>query len=249
MKDPARLVEGSDGLGRQLLLAAREERPNSASLQRALVAASAAAAATTVGTGAAATGSAVAMWLKWLGIGAAGGLLTMGVVSAVVPAGRSPASVAPPRAAVAAPTATRAPSGRSADTKADTVATDKTTPRVSAAAENEARQPRAAASSRASAAPPIASADGLGAELASLDAARSRLRGGDAAGALVQLDAHARRFPKPRLGQEAALVRIEALAALGRCAEARRIGDAFLSANAGSVLAQRVRSIMGRCGG
>jgi hypothetical protein len=57
--------------------------------------------------------------------------------------------------------------------------------------------------------------------VAQLAAALERLRAGkDAGGALALLDEHRRRFPGGALGDEARVVRVEALLALGRSREA-----------------------------
>jgi hypothetical protein len=69
--------------------------------------------------------------------------------------------------------------------------------------------------------------DDLNAELLLLDEARKSLAAGDAARALSRLEAHAERYPMSRLEQERAALRIKALIAAGRHAEARAEGDRF----------------------
>jgi hypothetical protein len=78
-------------------------------------------------------------------------------------------------------------------------------------------------------------------ELAALDAARSALAEGDAAGALTLLDAYARGFPRGGLDLEAEVLRIDALAKAGRNGQARRRAQAFLRRHPNSVLASRAR--------
>jgi len=87
-----------------------------------------------------------------------------------------------------------------------------------------------------------ASASGaLSAELGVLDVARGRLAAGDAKGALGVLDDYARTFPRGRLGIEAEVLRIDALAQSGDAQAAKRHAAAFLKRNPKSVLAPRVR--------
>jgi outer membrane protein assembly factor BamD (BamD/ComL family) len=87
----------------------------------------------------------------------------------------------------------------------------------------------------------------LGDELREVDQARRRLASGDAAGALADIARYEQRFPGGRLRQEAALLRVEALAASGRCAEARSAASGFLAAHPESVLAKRARTLLARC--
>lgn len=80
--------------------------------------------------------------------------------------------------------------------------------------------------------PPAASSAGavrLREEVALMDRARRALAAGDTARALAALDQHQRSFPSGTLGQEAKLLRIEALARSGDRAAARALGERFLS--------------------
>lgn len=81
----------------------------------------------------------------------------------------------------------------------------------------------------------------LTAELGALDSARVALGGGDAAGALALLDAYGRDYPRGRLGLEAEVLRIHALARSGQKGIARKRAEAFLERHPNSVLASRVR--------
>lgn len=92
---------------------------------------------------------------------------------------------------------------------------------------------------------PKAAAPALSAELSALDAARSSLSAGDSKGALKALDAYARSFPRGRLGIEAEVLRIDALAKSGQTAAARTRAEAFIKRHPDSVLASRVRSSIG----
>jgi hypothetical protein len=89
-------------------------------------------------------------------------------------------------------------------------------------------------------------APALSAELGALDAARSKLASGDASGALTALDAYARNFPHGKLGLEAEVVRIDALAKSGQTAAARKRAEAFMKRHPDSVLASRVRAYAGQ---
>ena len=82
-------------------------------------------------------------------------------------------------------------------------------------------------------------------ELSSLDAARGLLARGDATGALARLDAYGRAYPHGRLGLEAEVLRIDALAESGRRDAARARAEAFLQHHPHSVLAARVRTRLG----
>jgi len=91
--------------------------------------------------------------------------------------------------------------------------------------------------------PPVA-AHSLESEVAVLDFAQRALAAGQPSVALQDLDTHRRLFPNPHLLPEATLVRIEALFALGRFAEARKLGEQLLAAQPAGALAQRVRSLL-----
>jgi len=85
----------------------------------------------------------------------------------------------------------------------------------------------------------------LAEELASLDSARALLARGDAAGALVRLDAHNRAYPKGRLQLEAEVLRIDALTKNGQTNLAKKRAETFLRKHPNSVLASRVRMLLG----
>ena len=88
-------------------------------------------------------------------------------------------------------------------------------------------------------------APSLADEVASLDAARRALSSGDGPGALRALDGFQQAFPRARLGTEAHIMRIEALAASGRSSEARIAGESFLASHPDSPFAPRVRRAIG----
>jgi RNA polymerase sigma-70 factor, ECF subfamily len=92
---------------------------------------------------------------------------------------------------------------------------------------------------------PASSAESLRGELAQLDAARSRLAGGEPEQALGLLDAYDRATPRGALKLEAEVMRIDALSRSGRSAQAKQRAQAFLRRYPESVLAARVRRIVG----
>lgn len=91
-----------------------------------------------------------------------------------------------------------------------------------------------------------AAAEALQAELAQLDAARSRLAAGHAEQALALLRAYERATPRGALRLEAEVLRIDALSRSGRLAQAQQRAKLFLSRHPSSVLAARVRRIVGQ---
>jgi hypothetical protein len=96
---------------------------------------------------------------------------------------------------------------------------------------------------RAEAKAVLSSAD-LTAELAAIDGARSALTGGDASGALSQLDAYSRTYPRGRLLLEAEVLRIDALARSGQREAAKRRAELFVQRYPKSVLKARVRGYL-----
>jgi hypothetical protein len=82
----------------------------------------------------------------------------------------------------------------------------------------------------------------LSEELGVLDHARLALVNGEGRRTLEELDAYDRRFPSGRLQIEAEVLRIDALAKLGRKEAARQRAEAFLRRHPNSVLATRVRA-------
>jgi hypothetical protein len=91
--------------------------------------------------------------------------------------------------------------------------------------------------------------DTLPLELKAIDDARGALARGDHALASRLLDRYHAQFPKPRLGAEATMLRIETLVARGDRAGAARLGTAFLKRAPNSPYARRVRSLIGEGAG
>jgi hypothetical protein len=87
--------------------------------------------------------------------------------------------------------------------------------------------------------------DELAQELASVDKARSALRSGNAAAALEQVSRYERAYKRPRFAPEASALRIEALIAQGRRAEAGQLARVFMANYPGHPLTVRLRTFLG----
>jgi hypothetical protein len=220
-----------------LLRSADRDRPTSRSLPAALAAlgvgsaiASSAAGAQSAAAATAGFATAAAKWSgvvaisKWVAVVAIGGaVVASGVVylqpsAAVKKPATAPKSVAAPQ--VAAPASASPP---------------------------EASRPTvvkpAAANSRASKKPPVSQPD-IRSEIATLDAARTSLRAGDATETLATLDRYDRTFAKTgSLRLEATALRIEALVRTGDRPKAVALARAFLSRHPTSPYAARVRAL------
>lgn len=95
-------------------------------------------------------------------------------------------------------------------------------------------------------APPVPAASAtLADEVKLLDESRGALARGDGAAALRALDTFQKTFPRGRLGMEATVLRVEALASIGRVADAQALGRSFLDAHPESALSPRVRRAIG----
>jgi hypothetical protein len=84
----------------------------------------------------------------------------------------------------------------------------------------------------------------LAGELRALDEAHRALLSNNASATLRMLDAFERDFPRPSLGPEALLLRVEALLALGRVDIARRVAGRLLKEQPDGAYSQRVRSLL-----
>lgn len=82
-------------------------------------------------------------------------------------------------------------------------------------------------------------------ELGLIENARTALAGGDASGALSQLDAYSRSYPRGRLALEAEVLRIDALARSGQRDAAKKRAEQFVRRHPNSVLNARVRGYLG----
>ena len=153
----------------------------------------------------------------------------------------APSVVAPSRAPAIAVGSALAPAHGAA---AEPVATAAPTPEPKsplAARTLTAAAPSVVLSAPASAAAASAPDDALiGRQVASLDRAREALGAGDTARALALLDEHDARFPGGALAEEAAVVRVKALLAAGRSAEAGALGRRFVEGHPSSPYAAQI---------
>jgi hypothetical protein len=259
MSDPRRLLE-EVGDGPALLRSACHDQPPAGGKARLLATIGVAAGATTAtatATAAGATaGTATAGATTTLVL--AGKVVVLGLAVAAVAAGA--VEVARPKAppaskpavAMAAPTVSSAVAIHEVDLARPTPAPElpsAPTPVSAAPAPIDAPPRPARESSPApvtTTAPAGAPSDNpLASELSFIDVARGALARGEPADALTALNAYDLRFfQRPRLAEEAAVLRIEALVDLGRTDEARRVADRFLRADPASPYAKRVRSLV-----
>lgn len=245
------LDDDADDLERALLLSAREDTSPDGAHARALGALGVAApalvhaasvaaggSAATAGGAAAGGGAAlqsgvVAMIVKWLGIGLLAGTVTSGgLVAAMHARARSTGPAAQPLARAAVDRPPVMPRARTAP-----AAPPASAPHAAQAA-RVALVPRPSAGASA---PPDVSE-----ELALLDRARRDLARGDASAALAVLTEHDRRFRSGELGPEAEVLRVEALLAAGRRAEAARLARILLAKRPHSPYKVRLRRLLGR---
>jgi TolA-binding protein len=269
MSDPERLLShGEAGFELDLLRSARSDRPDPDAQARLLatlglasgaaglaaVAASATTSAAKAGTAAAsAAGAASAasaatvakatstvILVKWIGAAMLAGGVAVTGAAAIRPAERAELAAAPRAHEVVL---TR---GREA-----MVALEAPRPSApDARAEAPSIPPPATVASAAVAAPrvpaPAPEASALVGEIAVLDRARAALSSDDPRAALEALGDHQQRYASGALSPEATVLRIEALAASGRDAEAASLGARFLAEHPGSPHARRVRSVLAR---
>ena len=235
-----RLLErGATDLERSLLRAGVAEEP---SAERARRTAAALGLKTSVALAACAAGGAMASQtsaaaLRWAAIAlvGAGGLLLVGRAlrgnhaDAPPPEVSVQASEPPARVAVeSAPERPSIPSAEAAPPKAS----------VRTSPTRRSPTPPAVA--------PSAASGSLGDEIALLDAARRALRAGDARLALSALHRHQAEFPRGLLGQEATLLRIEALVRAGNRPAAEALARQFLARQPNSPHAKRIESLLGQ---
>ncbi len=262
MSDPKRLSLASESnLERALLRAGRRAAPATAR-DRAILAATAALGTTGLAAGSAAAagglgaakGASTALSLKWIALA---GVVGLGAATAAVVVDhrsgilghrtseepRLVSDHAPPaqvRGATAVATALASATAPASEPAPEPASAPAPAPELA-----RAPAPALAAPSDPAPAAPAAAEPSVRAELASLDQARAALAAGDAPRALSLLDAYAAAFPRAAMGQEATVLRIEALARAGDVAAARRLGSSFLESHPGSPYAARVRSLLG----
>jgi hypothetical protein len=235
-----RLIDsGADDFEHRILSAGRLDRPSAASRRRILTglgvggALGATLLASTMNAGGWFGNLSRALLLRSAMAATAGAAAVIGYVQFAPssPAPHEPAALVAPRVA-AAP---KAPVPVPVEVREEP-AVETASPRPLPVSGNVPR------SARAVEAPPK---PGLSDELGSLDRARQALVAGDASRSLRLLDEYQRRFAKPKLGTEAAVLRIEALAASGQRARASELGAQFLSRHGKGPYGARVRSLIG----
>ncbi len=234
MTDPTRLIDeaGGDELEGSLLNMARTEGP-SPEARRKILAGIAAAGATT-----AATQTADAAVKAGKGLGAVKwGVLAVAAVA--IPAAvlwQSGGETGPTRVV---PSTLKAPAAEVKATPTAPPATEATAP-VSLEDLPTLPQPAPATGSA-----PAAKQGSLADEVAQLQKAKLALKSGNAAQALAELNTYSQRFPRPMLGAEATVVRIEALSASGDGARAKSLAEGFLAKSPNSPYATRLRKLTG----
>jgi hypothetical protein len=265
MNEPKRWVEdGAPHDVEQLFRAAKAEQPDDASLGRTLTALGGALSATSVTAGAGAAGTVasgaakltapitVGLLAKWSAFGLTLGTLTVGaatIVSHAPWAGRTTAPPAPP-STPAPPGSIRslavAPElGVSAPSPAPSVIESDTAPSVALAPKAASNTPLRAASA-VPVAPTPAEVEALTEEVRQVDRARAALAVGRPAETLAALDEYERRFPQHRFAPEALYLRMEALASLGRTAQARAAAELLLATYPGTPNGARARAVLAR---
>jgi hypothetical protein len=234
MTGPTRLTEeaGGDELETSLLQLAKSEGPSAEGRRKILAAIAAGGAASLAAqTAKAASGAgAKSAALKWGLLGAAAlavpALLLLRGAADRAPQPLSPSVIRAPAAAVTTSAPASAAEGPAPLTVEDLPALKNAAP--------------------ASAAPSVPRAQGsLADEVAQLQKAKLALKAGNPSQALSELSAYAQRFPRPMLGAEATVVRIEALSASGDSRRAKALTEGFLAKNPNSPYAARLRKLTG----
>lgn len=258
MSEPQRLLhEGQEGdeLTQSLLRSARDDAPAPHARQKAMIALGLAGGVSATVTAATATStastlaksSATAALLKWIGVGVLGGVVTVGAVEVVqtksAPAVAASSSVAVAMGPRAAPSPKPAPMNAGAPGPAAEAPSAEPAPSAAPVTTEEPPAAKPVDAPKASAKP--AEKPSLSDEIAAIDEARVALGAGNASAALRALDDHDRRFPGGALGQEATVLRIQALVLRGDRASAARIGRAFLDAHPRSPHVARIRTLIG----
>lgn len=271
MRDPERLTRRAPNTTTGALMrAGLAERPSEASVRRTVkaVAASAGlgsatggaaiAAETARGAAAGAAGwsaapsaalSTKALLVKWLAIGAGGGVLvSFGAHQAVAPVPPTPAAVtqvseraapsAPPRARV--PAANPSPPAPAPDARVASEVESES----DASAPESARVPAAVRDRFTKGLATQGSVAELAAEIALVDRARASLSAGDAHAALVALQRYEAQCPSRQLYTEVLALRMEASHAVGNEADARSFAMRLLARGVARPLAERARRVI-----
>lgn len=239
MTDPTRLIDetGGDALEGSLLQLARSEGPSSEGRRKILAgiaAASAASLATQQAQAASTAGKGLTV-AKW-------GALAVAVVAipaAILLLRGGDDAHAPQNPA---PSALNAPA---AEVKATPVPTAPAEADPAPLALQDLPTLPSAASATGTAPSSKQNQGTLADEVAQLQKAKLALKGGHPGQALAELSTYAQRFPRPTLGAEAAVLRIEALSQSGDAARAKTLAESFLAKNPNSPYAARLRSLTG----
>jgi hypothetical protein len=162
---------------------------------------------------------------------------------ALAPPAAAAPRLAPPAAGLAPPEPANAPAAARAPSEPEH--------QRHVSRERRAANPRAVVAAPAAEAPatvaeapapePKRATRELGEQVASLDRAGRALAAGEAAEALRLIDEYQARFPTGSLLQEATVVRVDALLALGRRADATAVAATFLSSHPTSPYAAKLR--------
>jgi hypothetical protein len=262
--DESFLHQESAALERFLLQHARRDRAPRGASERALAGLAALSLATGVTASAklawgASAASQVTPWVvaKWIAVGMSASVLTFGAAeglleafsdretsgherrqSTLSPPARQtaePQSVVRSELALATPVPSRHPSPPGTNARARP--TETSAPLLDSSESDASSASGSVASG--------AAAEQLSREVTRLRRARAALVAGAPATALEVLNGYALEFPLGTLRAEAAALRIEALAAQGERATARRLASEFLGSYPASPLAARVRQISG----
>lgn len=238
MTEPTRLIDelGGDEVEASLLRLARDEGPSPEGRQRILAGIAAAGAtglAAQSAEAAAKVGGKGLSALKWALLGVA----AVAVPAALLVAGKD--EPGPGRRLAAPPSALQAPAS---EVKAPEPAAAADAP-AAVSLDDLPALPAPAQPSGAS--PRQPSGGSLADEVAQLQKAKLALKGGNARQALAELNTYAKKFPKPMLGAEATVVRIEALHQSGEKARAKSLAEGYLAKNPSSPYAARLRNLTG----
>ncbi len=241
MTDPRRLTEepGND-LSASLLRAAKSYTPSERTKQKTFVALGVAGVATTVSSTAAGAAGATqsSATTKIVAYGLLGLALVGGVVYGLSRRSKSTVSTQlPTTTVVESSAATQQPAPLAQPTVT-------ASPTLTAEASSLPAVPTSGTTSVAPKAPAPSASLGLSDEIKLLDRARSTLASNPQA-SMAALDEYRKLFPKPTLGLEAQVIRIEALVNSGDRGSARALAKDFLARHASSPHASRIRKLVG----
>ncbi len=276
MTGPRRLAESDDRAMRLVMGAGLSESAPRGGRERTLaalgVATATAAAATgakaaavaakgaagSAGASSAVKGSAALLFAKWMGGGAAIGLVVSTGAVALSPASTSEQATAQPTAPAvvqtsmpASPVSTVQVAGSPKGPDPAEVQSDDLPPPPGPGLIRKDRASDVALPQQAApgAQPPTASYaspdDGLAAEVQLLDQARAALSSGASSRALGLLVQHQRQYPRSRLANEAFVMRLDALSRSGQRDRARQMARAYLARQPNAPHAARIRRLVG----